>query len=93
MLKKPIPNPKDRNRQILEAPALAFILQQITKRPSWFVLDPIEVPADLYAQAYAEMEAILQARGWWPSCELRQDGQPKIERPNFLLQGITVISK
>ncbi len=68
------------------APAVAVIVAELNRRPSWQVGQPFPVPAELYAAAFDEMTAIMKKRGFGTPIS------PQLNVPNFLIQGTPIIS-
>lgn len=69
-----------------ECPVLADLTRQLHARPVWMMQDaaPIEVDAETWKQARAEMVEIQKSRGF-PLATAH------IDRRNFLLHGIPVV--
>lgn len=69
-----------------ECPALADLTRQIYARPLWMMQEaaPIEVDADTWKRARAEMVEIQKNRGF-------PLAMAHIDRQNFLLRGIPVV--
>ena len=69
-----------------ECPVLAQLSRMIFERPTWMMQDtvPLEVDAESWKAARAEMVEVQKARGF-PLATAR------IDRLNFLLRGIPIV--